>query len=153
MVGRALEPSIQSISKNRKAHMRFTVLEAFEAGIVLKGFEVKSLRDGKVSLEEGVVRIDRVEAFLMNVHIPPYKHISHNVEYEPTRTRKLLMHREQINKISAQAQAKGLALFPLELYFKNGRAKVAVGMGKGKKAQDQREDIKKRDAEREIRRI
>ena len=145
------DPSIKSISKNRKAHMRFAVLEAFEAGIVLAGCEVKSLREGKVSLEEGLVRIDKGEAYLMNVHIPPYKHLS-NVEYNPTRTRKLLLHRQQIDKISAEAQAKGLALVPLELYFKNGRAKVTVGLAKGKRQEDRREEIKKRDVEREMRR-
>src|SRR3989344_3563235 len=145
------EPDIKSVSKNRKAHMRFSILEAYEAGIVLHGYEVKSLREGKVSLDEGLVRIDKGEAFLMNVHIPPYKHLS-NIEYNPTRTRKLLLHRRQIDKISAETQTKGLALVPLELYFKNGRAKVTVGLAKGKRNEDRREEIKKRDVEREMRR-
>lgn len=131
--------------------MRFAVLEAFESGIVLAGYEVKSLREGKVSLEEGLVRIDKGEAFLMNVHIPPYRHLS-QIEYNPTRTRKLLLHRAQIDKIANEAQTKGLALVPLELYFKNGMAKVTVGLAKGKKDEDRREEIKKRDVERDIRR-
>ncbi|OGR89046.1 MAG: SsrA-binding protein [Elusimicrobia bacterium RIFCSPLOWO2_01_FULL_60_11] len=148
---KSTEPDIKSVSKNRKAHMRFSILEAYEAGIVLHGYEVKSLREGKVSLEEGLVRIDKGEAYLMNVHIPPYRHLSH-VEYEPTRTRKLLLHRGQIDKIDEEIRTKGLALVPLELYFKDGRAKVTVGLAKGKKDQDRREEIKKRDVERDIRR-
>ncbi len=126
-------------------------MESFEAGLVLLGHEVKSLRSGKISLDEGLVRFDKGELFLFNVHIPPYEHLSH-VEYEPTRTRKLLMHRKEIEKISSQAQVKGLALFPLEIYFKNGIVKVSVGMGKGKKDEDQREEIKKRDVDRDIHR-
>src|SRR3989344_9581538 len=98
---KSTEPDIKSVSKNRKAHMRFSILEAYEAGIVLHGYEVKSLREGKVSLEEGLVRIDKGEAYLMNVHIPPYRHLSH-VEYEPTRTRKPLLHRGQIDKIDEE---------------------------------------------------
>ena len=132
--------------------MRFTILEAFEAGISLFGHEVKSLRGGKASIEEGLVRIDRGEIFLMNVHIPPYAHLSH-VEYQPTRSRKLLMHRSEIDRLDSQAQAKGLTLIPLELYFKNGKVKVTVGLAKGKKTADRREEIKKRESEREIRRV
>lgn len=146
------EPTLKSITKNRKAHMRFTILEAFEAGISLFGHEVKSLRGGKASIEEGLVRIDRGEIFLMNVHIPPYAHLSH-VEYQPTRSRKLLMHRSEIDRLDSQAQAKGLTLIPLELYFKNGKVKVTVGLAKGKKTADRREEIKKRESEREIRRV
>jgi SsrA-binding protein len=142
-------PLIQTITKNRKAHMRFAVLEAFEAGIVLHGYEVKSLRAGRVSIEEGLVRADRGELFLMNVHIPPYSHVSH-MDVDPLRTRKLLMHAKEIDRLSSEVQVKGLALIPLELYFKNGMAKVTVGLAKGKKSEDRREEIKKREADREI---
>ncbi len=145
------EPVIKSIAKNRKAHQRFAVIEALEAGLALKGHEVKSLRQSKVSIEEGLVRVNGGEIFLFNVYIAPYSHYSYK-DIEPTRTRKLLMHRSEITRLSMEAQRQGMTLIPLEIYFKNGRAKVTVGLAKGKKDQDRREDIKKRDTEREIRR-
>ena len=103
-------------------------------------------------MDEGLVRVDKGEAYLFNVHIPPYEHLSH-VEYNPTRSRKLLLHRQEIDKIEDQVKTKGLALVPLELYFKKGIAKVAVGLAKGKLDSDRREEIKKRDTDREIRRF
>lgn len=139
--------AIKTITKNRRVHQRFSILESFEAGISLYGHEVKSLRSGHASIEEGVVRIENGEIFLLNVHIPPYAHLSH-VEYQPTRTRKLLMHRQEIQKLLGQVQTKGLTLVPLELYFKRGIAKLAVGLAKGKKMEDRREEIKKRDLAR-----
>ena len=145
------EPEIKIIAKNRKAHQRFFVVEAFEAGVSLFGHEVKSLREGKASLDEGLVRIDRGEIFLMNVHIPPYSHLTH-VDYVPTRTRKLLMHRKEIDRLSGQVQAKGLTMVPLELYLKKGKVKLGLGLVKGKKTEDRREELKKRDVERDIRR-
>ena len=145
------EPEIKVVTKNRKVHQHFFVMESFEAGISLYGHEVKSLRQGKISIEEGVVRIEKDEILLMNVHIPPYSHLSH-VEYNPTRTRKLLMHREEIVRIYGQVQSKGLALVPLEIYFKRGYAKVAIGLAKSKKGSDRREELKRRDAEREAQR-
>jgi SsrA-binding protein len=145
------KPGTKTIVTNRKAFHRFTVIESLEAGLVLQGHEVKSLRQGQASLEEGIIRIDRGEIFLLNVHIPPYAHLSH-VHYDPTRTRKLLLHRSEINRLSGQTQLKGLTLIPLELYFKDGKAKVLVALAKGKKLQDRREEIKKRDADRMIRR-
>jgi SsrA-binding protein len=145
------DPEVKVITRNRKVHQRFSVLEAFEAGISLFGHEVKSLRTGKASIEESVVRLDRGEIFLFNAHIPPYSHLSH-VEYVPTRSRKLLMHRREIDRLEGQVRTKGLTLVPLELYFKRGVAKVSVGLAKGKKASDRRQEIKKREAEREIRR-
>ncbi|MBI2916185.1 MAG: SsrA-binding protein SmpB [Elusimicrobia bacterium] len=140
---------IKIISRNRRAHERFTILESFEAGIALQGNEVKSLRQGTVSIEDGVVRVDKDEMFLMNVYIPPYIHISYG-DYEPTRTRKLLMHRREIQKLAGQAQLKGLTLIPLELYFKKGLAKVSVGLARGKKMGDRREEIQKREVERKV---
>lgn len=142
---------IKVVATNRKARQRFFVLESFEAGISLYGHEVKSLRFGKVSIEESFAQISNHEIFLLNTHIPPYSHLSH-IEYEPTRTRKLLMHKREINRISTETQAKGLTLVPLEIYFKNGVAKVAIGLAKGKKTVDRREEIKKREVERAIRR-
>lgn len=143
---------VKIVTQNRKAKQKFSILESYEAGMVLHGYEVKSLRSGKISLDEGLVRIDKGEIFLFNVHIPPYEHLSH-VDYEPTRTRKLLMHKKEIEKLLNQVVTKGLALVPLEVYFKNGIAKVSVGLAKGKRVEDRREEIKKRDVEREIRRI
>lgn len=131
--------------------MKFSILESFEAGIVLYGYEVKSLRAGRVSIEEAVVRAENGEMFLYNVHIPPYSHLSH-VDYKPTRTRKLLMHRKEIEHLAGQTQSKNLTLVPLELYFKKGIAKVCVALAKGKKMADRREEIKKRETDREIRR-
>lgn len=142
---------IKVVARNRKAHHRFSILESFEAGIALFGHEVKSLRQGRANIEDGLVRADGGELFLFNVHIPPYSHLSH-VEYEPARTRKLLMHRREIDRLASQVQTKGLTLIPLELYFKQGLAKVSVGLAKGKKTEDRREELKKRDTEREIRR-
>jgi len=145
------DPEIKTVSRNRRAHQKFSVLETLEAGISLFGHEVKSLRQGKADIEESMVRFERGEAFLFNAHIPPYSHLSH-VEYQPTRTRKLLLHRNQIEKLSGQAQAKGLAVIPLELYFKHGIAKVTIALAKGKKHEDRREEIKKREADRDMRR-
>ena len=145
------DPEIKIITRNRKAHQKFSILESFEAGISLYGHEVKSLRQGKASIEEGLVRIDRGEIFLFNVHIPPYSHLR-DIEYQPTRTRKLLMHKKEIEKLYGQVQKKGLTLVPLEIYFKRGKAKLALGLAKGKKTEDRREELKKRDVERDIRR-
>lgn len=145
------DSEIKIITKNRKAHQRFSILESFEAGLALHGHEVKSLRQGKASIEESLIRIDGGEIFLFNAHIPQYSHLTH-VEYHPTRTRKLLMHRREIDRLFGQVQTKGLTLIPLEIYFKRGKAKVAVGLAKGKKTEDRREEIKKRDVERDIRR-
>jgi SsrA-binding protein len=142
---------VKIVARNRKAHHRFAILESFEAGISLFGHEVKSLRQGRANIEDGLVRADGGELFLFNVHIPQYSHLSH-VEYEPTRTRKLLMHRREIDRLAAQIQTKGMTMVPLELYFKNGLAKVTVGLAKGKNTEDRREEIKKRDTDREIRR-
>ena len=144
------EDSIKVVARNRRAHQRFTILEALEAGIVLLGHEVKSLRQGKASIEESLVRIDKNEIFLFNTHIPPYAHLSH-VLYNPARTRKLLLHRKEIDRLGREVQTQGMTLVPLEIYFKEGKAKVSVGLAKGKKTADRREEIKKREADRAIR--
>jgi SsrA-binding protein len=142
---------IKIITKNRKVRQKFFILESFEAGLALWGHEVKSLRQGKISIEESLVRIEKGELFLFNAHIPPYPYLSHT-PYEPTRTRKLLMHRKEIDRLAGEVQTQGLTLVPLELYFKHGLAKVSVGLAKGKKTEDRREEIKKRDIERDVRR-
>ena len=140
---------IKSITKNRKALHKFFILEAFEAGLILLGHEVKSLREGRISIEESMVREEKGELFLFNVYIPPYRHLSH-IDYQPSRSRKILMHHKEIERLISQVQIKGLTLIPLELYFKNGKAKVTVALAKGKKSEDQREEIKKRESQREI---
>lgn len=145
------EPVIQTVARNRKAGQRFFIQEAFEAGIALQGHEVKSLRQGKASIEDGVIQVVEGQMKVYNVYIPPYTHLAH-VTPEPTRPRQLLMHRREIDKLGQQVQTKGMTLIPLEVYFKDGRAKVKVGLCKGKKTEDRREEIKKRDVEREIRR-
>ena len=138
--------------QNKKAHFDYEILEQFSAGLELFGHEVKSLRGGKASIEEGLVRIDRGEIFLFNVHIPPYEHLSH-LEYNPTRSRKLLMHRSEIERLGAQVQVKGLTLIPLELYFKGGKAKVRLGLCTGKTHEDRRQTIKERETKREMDRV
>ncbi len=115
------------------------------------GHEVKSLRNGAANIEEGFVRIDKDQIYLMNTHIPPYPQYTLG-DYEPTRTRKLLMHKKEIERLCKEIQLKGCTLVPLELYFKRGMVKVQVGLAKGKKTEDRREEIKKRDIDRQIRR-
>jgi len=139
------------IAKNRKAYHDFEILEKFEAGIELKGTEVKSIRAGKVNLKDGFARVMKGELFLMNMHISPYDHGNiHN--HDPLRTRKLLMHKKEINKLIGKLSQQSLTLVALSLYFKRNKAKVELGLGKGKKLHDKRETIKKRDIEREERR-
>lgn len=138
--------------ENRRAFHDYHILETFEAGLALQGSEVKSIREGKVTLQDGFGRIDRGQAFLHNVHIAPYARLSTHVEYNPTRARKLLLHKLEIMRIYGKMQTQRLALVPLKIYFtKRGVAKCLLGLGKGKLAQDRREDLKKRDLERELR--
>ena len=135
---------------NRKARFDYEIIDTFEAGIVLKGSEVKSIRGGKASLQDSFARIERGEIFLYHMHINPYT-FTHHEEVTPTRTRKLLLHRQQIQKLEGRVQEKGLTLVPLELYFnEKGKAKVALALAKGKKGPNRREDLKKRDLQREV---
>lgn len=139
------------IAKNRKAYHDFRIFEKFEAGIELKGTEVKSIRAGKVNLRDGFARVMKGEIFLMNMHISPYEHGNiHN--HDPLRTRKLLMHKKEINRLIGKISQRGLTLVALSVYLKRGKVKVELGLGKGKKQHDKRETIKKRDVEREERR-
>jgi SsrA-binding protein len=141
------------IAQNRRAHHKYHILETFDGGLVLTGPEVKSLRAGQVNLEDGFGRIDNNEIYLWNVHISPYKQGSLHVTQEPTRRRKILLHAEEIRKLLGKMTVKGLTLVPLELYFsESGFAKVKLGLAKGKTGPDQREDKKKKDLQREMRR-
>ena len=138
-----------TICVNRKAHFNYEITERFEAGIMLAGSEVKSLRDGKGNVTDAYAVHRGGELFLLNLHISPYDPAS-QFNQEPTRSRKLLMHKIEIERLKAQIKEKGLTLIPLKLYFKAGKVKVELGLAKGKKTHDKREDIKKRDTQREI---
>jgi SsrA-binding protein len=139
------------ISTNRKAYYDYEILDKFEAGIALKGTEIKSIREGRVNIKDSFARVVKEEVFLMNMHISPYSH--GNIQnHDPLRTRKLLLHRNEINKLLGTLTKKGLALIPLSLYFKKNRVKVELALAKGKKEYDRREDIKKKDILREERR-
>ena len=137
------------ITVNRKARHDYFIEETVEAGIVLTGPEVKSLRDGRCNLVDSFARITRGEAFLTNVHISPYDPASH-ANQEPTRSRKLLLHRLEIDRLEGKLKQQGLTLVPLRIYFNaRGRAKIELGLGRGKKLHDKRQTIKERDAKRE----
>jgi SsrA-binding protein len=138
----------KDIVSNRKARFEFEILETFEAGIVLTGTEIKSIRERTVSLDESYISIHEAP-YLINASISPYR-FGNIYNHEEKRNRKLLMHHREIEKLKKSVQVKGLALIPLSLYFKNGFVKVKIGLGKGKKLYDKRETIKKRDQDRAI---
>ncbi|MGA2090583.1 MAG: SsrA-binding protein SmpB [Endomicrobiales bacterium] len=144
----------KTVTTNRKAFHDYAILETFEAGMMLAGYEVKSLRAGDANLTDGMVRFWKDEAFLEGVHIAPYAHAStHIQDYDPRQRRKLLMHKQQIIRLSTRVREKGLTVVPLEIYFSpRGIAKVSIGLAKGKKTVDKRESLKKRDIEKETRR-
>jgi SsrA-binding protein len=141
-----------SVAKNRRARFDYHLLETFEAGIVLTGTEVKSLRTGKASIADGYGIVRDGEIFLLNAHIQPYERGGY-VNHEPTRNRKLLLHRREIRRLIGAVERQGLTLIPLELYFNKGVAKVALALAKGKKLHDKRDTEKQRDAEREMARV
>ncbi len=144
------EPTVE----NRKARHLYAIAETLECGIKLLGTEVKSIRAGRVSIGEGyvVATADPTSLVLLNVHIDEFVR-GPTSTYRPTQTRTLLAHKREIRKLAKAAQAKGVTLVPLKMYFKSGRVKVLIGVGTGKKQHDKREDIKKRDVERDIRRV
>lgn len=135
-------------ARNRKAFHNYEIMEKYEAGIALKGTEVKSIRDGRINLQDGFVRLIKGELIMMNVHISPYSHGNIN-NHSEVRDRKLLMHRQEIDRIAGKLSKAGLTIVPLAVYFKKGKAKVEIGIAKGKQAYDKRESIKKRDIQRE----
>lgn len=137
------------VAQNKKARHDYHVEETYEAGIVLSGTEIKSIRAGKVNLKDSFARIRNGEAFLHNMHISPYEQGNiHN--HDPIRTRKLLLHKSQINKLIGQTKEKGYSLVPLKMYIKNGYAKVLIGLARGKKQYDKREDLKRKQAKRDV---
>lgn len=150
MARTAREEAQKSIAENRKAFHDYHILETFEAGIVLVGTEVKSIREGNANLRDSFARVEDGEVWLYNVHINPYSHRGY-VDHEPTRRRKLLLHRQEVRKLIGKTVERGLTLVPIRLYFKNGHVKVALALARGKQAHDKRETIKRREAERETR--
>jgi SsrA-binding protein len=138
------------VAENRKARHDYHVLETWEAGVVLLGTEVKSIREGRVNLRDSYARVDKGEVWLMNVHISPYSHRGY-AQHAELRERKLLLNRHEIRKLAGRVAEKGLTLVPLEVYFKDGRVKVVVALAKGKQAHDKRETIRRRETERETR--
>jgi len=143
------DPGIKTIATNRRARHDYHISEALEAGVSLVGSEVKSLRDGKASLQDAYAVVRNDEVFLVGVHIPPYPQAAMQ-NHEPTRIRKLLLHRAEIRRLISKTAEKGLTLVPLRMYFKGNKVKVEIGVAKGKRHYDKRESIAKRDAEREM---
>ena len=141
---------IKVITTNRQARFRYEILSAMEAGLVLTGTEVKSLRAGKCNLKEGYARIDKDEAWLIGVHIPEYTE-GNRFNHEPTRSRKLLLSKRQIRQLTEATQQEGLTLVPLRVYFKGKVAKVEIGVGRGKKLYDKRATIAKRESDLRLR--
>jgi SsrA-binding protein len=139
------------VARNRKARHEYEILETFEAGMVLKGPEVKSVRDGKIQLRESFARIDGGELWLHGAHISPY--VPANIWNEdPVRTRKLLLKRSQLRKLVGKVEEKGLTLVPLDVHFRGGFAKIALGLCRGRKSHDRREELRRRTQERDMRR-
>jgi len=139
------------ISNNRKSSYLYSFIDKYEAGIQLKGFEVKAIREGNVNIAESYINIKNNEIFIVGMHIGEYSHSGY-ATHDPTRERKLLMHKVEISKIKSKFETKGITIVPLKLYFKNGKAKLEIALAKGKKKWDKRETIKKRDIDREIKR-
>ena len=139
-----------SVAENRKAFHDYHILETFEAGVALLGTEVKSIRGGNVNLRDSYARVESGEVWIYNVNVSPYSHRGY-ADHEPTRRRKLLLHKQEISKLIGKTVEKGMTLVPTRMYFKDGRIKVAIGLAKGKKAHDKRETVKRREADRETR--
>jgi SsrA-binding protein len=139
------------ICVNRRARFDYTISETIEAGLVLQGTEVKSLRDGRADLKDAYADVQEDEVFLLHAHIDQYEQ-ANRFNHDPVRPRKLLLHKQEIRRLIGKTQEKGLTLIPIRMYFSHGKAKVELGLAKGKKQYDKREDVKKRSAERDIQR-
>lgn len=142
---------IKLIARNKKARFNYEILSTVEAGLVLTGTEIKSIRAGRVQLQEGYAKIIDGEAFLLDAYIAPYENAG-PFNHDPTRQRKLLLHRREIRRLIGKAQEKGLSLLPLSLYLKNGKAKIELGLGRGKRKYEKRDTLRKEDARKEIQR-
>lgn len=139
-------------AQNRKASHDYTIVETLEAGMVLQGTEIKSIRNGRINLKDGFARVKNGEVFLHNVHISPYEQ-GNIFNHDPLRTRKLLLRKKQIAKLIGETKQSGITLVPLKVYVKNGYAKVLIGLAKGKKQYDKREDLKRKEIKRDIQRM
>ncbi len=144
---------IKSIAENRKARFLYEILETYEAGLQLIGTEVKSIRAGRINLQDGYALIRQGEVWLINVNISPYEATGAYFNHDPKRSRKLLLHRQEISKLIGKTEEKGLTLVPLKVYLKKGIVKVQIGLGKGKKLHDKRETIKRREDQKEMQRV
>lgn len=140
---------IKIVALNKKARFEYEIIQTEEAGVVLSGAEVKAIRAGQLNITESYVRVVNSELFLLGCRIEPYSH-STDPNYDPSRQRKLLMKRKEIEKLAVQQTVKGLTLLPLKVYLKKGLVKIEIGVGRGKKLHDKREDIKRREAERAL---
>lgn len=139
------------VSRNKKARHEYEILETYEAGLVLRGPEVKSVRAGKVAFQDAFARLEGGEAWLYNLHISPYEP-AQRWNVDPTRPRRLLLHRAEIRRLIGRVEEKGLTLIPLELYFRRGYAKVALALARGRRLHDKRQELRRRAQEREVRR-
>ncbi|MCM3708188.1 MULTISPECIES: SsrA-binding protein SmpB [Bacillaceae] len=139
------------VAQNKKAYHDYAIEETYEAGIVLQGTEIKSIRAGKVNLKDSYARIQNNELFLFGMHVSPYEQ-GNRYNHDPLRTRKLLLHRKEISKLIGESKEVGYSIVPLKMYLKNGYAKVLIGLARGKKKYDKREDLKKKEAKREVER-
>lgn len=142
---------IKIVAQNKKARFNYEILETYEAGIELKGTEVKSVRMSKINISDGYVSIDNSEAYLKQVHISPYEQ-GNIFNVDPLRVRKLLLHKSEINKLIGETTLKGYTIIPLKVYLKRGKVKVEIGLARGKKLYDKRESLAKKDAERRMQR-
>ena len=140
---------VKVIATNRKAKFEFFLLERFEAGIALQGSEIKSIRAGQISLAEAFIQTDGKQAWLMNAHVAPYEQ-ANRFNHDPKRPRRLLLHKKEIEQLWAEVRQKGVTIIPIQVYLKDGRAKIEIALAKGKKLYDKRQDIAKRDQDREI---
>jgi len=147
----AEEDARKVIARNKKARHEYQILEQWEAGIVLTGPEVKSIRAGKVAFQDAFARVENGEVWLRSFHISPYEE-ANRWNADPVRPRKLLLNRQEIRKMAAKVEEKGLSLLPLDIYFKRGRAKLTLGLGRGKKLHDKRETLKERAQARDAQR-
>lgn len=146
------EQAQKNICQNRRARHEYFIEETYEAGIVLVGTEVKSLREGRANLQDAYAKVERGEAWLLGCHINPFEH-GNRFNHDPVRVRKLLLHKREVAELAARSLEKGLALVPLRLYWVKGRAKLELGVARGKKMYDKREHIKERDVKRELARV
>ncbi len=140
----------EPVATNRQARFNYFISDTFEAGIALLGSEVKSIREGRVNLQDSFVKLNGTQAFLVGMHISPYSHIERISNFDPTASRRLLLHKREIEKITTLIAQKGFACIPLSIYFKRGIVKLEIGIGKGKKQHDKRDSIKKKMVDREM---